>query len=123
MKNGKIHLLDLDFEYKLWKKRLELFIKEVEIIKLRNDELTSSNSDVQLAPEELVELEEHENDIRQLLNRFKTQEEEFQYYNKDFPITQSHTYYTEHMNLRKKMLDISERHLHKMADLAYELGI
>ena len=29
MKQGNILLVDLEFEYKLWKKRLELFIREL----------------------------------------------------------------------------------------------
>jgi hypothetical protein len=39
MKGGNINLIDLDFEYKLWKNRLVLFVKEIDILKNRNEEV------------------------------------------------------------------------------------
>lgn len=123
MKDGVINILDLDFEYKLWKHRLALFVKEVEVLRNRNTELESSNTDDQLNTVELMVLDEHQEQLTKLLNRIKTQEEEIQYYNKDFPITKSHAYFTEHLNLRKKMDSISKIHFDKIADLVNELGI
>ena len=123
MREGNINLLDLDFEYKLWKNRLALFVKEIEILRTRNKEMENCCKDDQLNTVELMVLDEHQDQLTKLLNLIKTQEQEIQYYNKDFPITKSHDYYKEHVNLRKKMDSISKIHFDKIADLVNELGI
>jgi hypothetical protein len=123
MKDGHITLLDLDFEYKFWKNRLTLYIKEVEILRTRNEELISGKTGNELNDVELMVLDEHQEQLTKVLNRIKRQEEEIQFYNKDFPITQDHQCFNEHVALRKKMEFNSKVHFEKMADLLTELGI
>jgi hypothetical protein len=123
MKGGNINLIDLDFEYKVWKNRLKLFIKEIEILKDRNEEVKGEEFITELNTVELMVLDEHSEQLKKLENRIKVQENELQFYNKDFPITQAHQYYKDHEVLRNKMEDISKVHFYRVADLIKALGI
>ncbi|WP_430814797.1 hypothetical protein [Carboxylicivirga sp. RSCT41] len=123
MKGGNINLIDLDFEYKLWKNRLSLFVKEIDILKVRNEEVKHEQNIEELNTVELMVLDEHTEQLNRLINRIKVQENELQFYNKDFPITQKHQYYTDHEGLRTKMEDISKIHFYRVADLTKALGI
>jgi len=123
MKNGKINLVDLDFEYKMWKKRLTLFVHEIDILKNRNEEVKTEEYIDELNMVELMVLDEHIDQLKKLINRIKVQENEMQYYNKDFPITNDHKYFKEHELLRKQMNSISKVHLTRVADLTNALGI
>lgn len=123
MKNGNINMVDLDFEYKLWKNRLALFIKEIEILKNRNEEVKAETYFSELNTVELMVLDEHIDQLKKLLNRIKVQENEFKFYNKDFPITKEHQYFKEHDDLRNHMGDISKIHLDRVNDLINALGI
>ncbi|WP_439182605.1 hypothetical protein [Carboxylicivirga taeanensis] len=123
MKGGHINLIDLDFEYKIWKNRLELFINEIDILKDRNEEVKDEEFIAELNTVELMVLDEHSEQLKKLVNRIKVQENELQFYNKDFPITQSHQYFKDHEVLRVKVADISEVHFYRVADLMKALGI
>ncbi|TAJ06881.1 hypothetical protein DMA11_22235 [Marinilabiliaceae bacterium JC017] len=123
MKHGDINLVDLDFEYKLWKKRLEQFQKEVKILKYRNEEVKHEVKFTELNTVELMVLDQHNDELEKVISRIKTQERELQYYNKDFPITKSHQYFKEHEELRKKMTGISTKHLAWVDDLIKAFGI
>ena len=123
MKNGTINLVDLDFEYKMWKNRLTLFVQEIDILKNRNEEVKTEIYIEELNTVELMVLDEHIDQLKKLLNRIKVQESEMQYYNKDFPITTEHKYHKEHETLRKQMVSISKVHLSRVADLTNALGI
>ncbi len=83
MKGGCINLVDLDFEYKIWKLRLELFKKEMSIIKDRNEEVKEEENIDELPAEELEQIEKHFEELGLILNRIKVQEQELQFYNKD----------------------------------------
>ncbi|TRX64263.1 hypothetical protein [Carboxylicivirga sp. M1479] len=123
MKGGKINMIDLDFEYKMWKNRLNLFIKEIEILKERNEEVKNEEFIAELNTVELMVLDEHIDQLTKHVNRIKVQENELQFYNKDFPITSNHQYYKEHTGLREKMNDVSKIHFNRVADLIVALGI
>ncbi len=123
MKGGSINMVDLDFEYKIWKNRLVLFENEIEILKNRNDEIKTLPGFAPLNSVELMVLDEHLDQLQNLLNLINGQENEFKFYNKDFPITREHQYFTEHEKLRKKMESISKVHLNRVEDLITALGI
>ncbi|WP_430811231.1 MULTISPECIES: hypothetical protein [unclassified Carboxylicivirga] len=123
MKGGHINLIDLDFEYKIWKNRIELFINEIQILKNRNEEVKNEDFIGELNTVELMVLDEHSDQLKKLSNRIKVQEHELQFYNKDFPITQGHQYFVEHEALRQKMENISKLHFRRVADLINALGI
>lgn len=123
MKNGDVNLVDLDFEYKLWKNRLDCYIREIKIIKDRNREVSETRPGKELNDVEIMVLEEHESQLVQLLNRIKVQEQEMQFYNKDFPVTHVHEYVLEHQKLRDKMGRLCTLHTERIDDLIDELGI
>lgn len=123
MKDGKINMVDLDFEYKMWKNRLTLFVTEIEVLKNRNEEVKTEVFIEELNEVELMVLDEHTDQLKKLSNRIKVQENELQFYNKDFPITKAHQYYKDHEILRDKVKDISNIHFYRVADLIKALGI
>ncbi len=123
MKKGDVNLIDLEYEYKLWKNRLDGYIREVKIIKDRNREVYETRPGKELNSVEMMVLEEHESQLNQLLNRIKVQEQEMQFYNKDFPVTHEHEYVVEHQKIRGKISRLCAIHLERVDDLINELGI
>ncbi|MGQ1787572.1 MULTISPECIES: hypothetical protein [unclassified Saccharicrinis] len=122
MKNGSIQLMDLEFEYKLWKKRLDLFISEVQLTIDRNIHLPSDRQDQALNSVELLALEEHMDILSKLKSRIKVKEQELKFYNKDFPITEEHDFFVEHLELRNKNDKILQIHLDRIRDIVKAIG-
>lgn len=123
MKQGNILLVDLEFEYKLWKKRLELFIRELRFFCDRNDELRLLNGRKELEAMKIDALMAHRKMLETLLNRIKVQEQELQYYNKDFPITEMHQYFVDHIELRDQMQRTINDHMQITEELLNDLSI
>ncbi len=123
MKQGNILLVDLEFEYKLWKKRLELFIRELRFFCDRNDELRLLNGRKELEAKKIDALMAHRKMLETLLNRIKVQEQELQYYNKDFPITEMHQYFVDHIELRDQMQRTINDHMQITEELLNDLSI
>lgn len=123
MKDGKIHLVDVDFEYKIWKNHIEWFLRGFKIIRERNKELDQEEGQRALNTVEEMIIEEYEQQLKKMLGRIKTQEQELQYYNKDFPVTPEHQYIKEHLDLRLHMEKISHEVIAKISDLSKELSI
>jgi len=78
MKEGSIFLTDLEFEYRLWKNRLSYYLKELALLKARNEELLQRDEARAMNTVELMVLEDHESELQQLEKRIKVQEEEMQ---------------------------------------------
>ncbi len=123
MKKGNVFLLDLEFEYKLWKKRLELFIRELRFFCDRNDEVRLLKGRKELEALKIDAIMVHRKALETLLNRIKVQEQELQYYNKDFPITEMHQYFVDHIELRDQMQRILNEHLQISDELLNDLSI
>lgn len=123
MRRGNIYLVDLDFEYKCWKTRLQLFVKEIAIIKSRNEEVKYEPNIEELNEIELMALDQHKEDLENLHRRLIMQEEQLEFYSNDFPITSKHTLFDEHITLRNKMNHLSQIHLEKIMDMISALGV
>lgn len=123
MKEGKIHLVDLDFEYKMWKNHIDLFLRDLRIIRDRNEEIADGLRHVELNTVEEIIIDEYEQQLKKMLGRIKTQEQELQYYNKDFPVTPDHQYVKEHLVLRARMESMTDEVIAKISDLIEELSI
>ncbi len=123
MKNGNIQLVDLDFEYKMWKNHIHWFLKDLQIIRDRNKEITGGYGHKELNAVEEMILDDYEQELKRILGRISTQEEEMQYYNKDFPVTPEHQYVQEHFELRKRMERLSLDVFAKISDLIKELSV
>jgi hypothetical protein len=123
MKEGTIYLVDLDFEYKMWKNHLEWFLRDLKIVKDRNEEIVRMHGPHELNSVEKLVLDEYEQRLNKMLGRIKNREQEMQYYNKDFPVTLNHPYAKEHFELRQKMKQITAEVIGKISDLIEELSI
>ena len=123
MKSGYINLVDLDFEYKIWKNRLELFIREIKIILDRNEEVKDEETIDDLPDEELKRIEEHEKELSLLFNRIKVHEQELHFYNKDFPITQEHQFHKDLEQIRNEIEELSRKHIDYIASLMNRLSL
>jgi len=123
MKNGSVQLMDLELELNLWRKRLDLFINEVELMISQNNKLPNERKKDSLNPIELLALEEHKDNLIKLKSRINIKEQELKYYNKDFPITFDHEYYKDHLELRQKNHQLLEIHLDRIRDIVKEIGI
>ncbi len=123
MKQGNILLIDLEFEYKLWKRRLELFDREMRCFCSRNDELRSLKGRKELDAAQIDELMKHQKNVESLLNRIKVLEQELQYYNKDFPITAMHQYFVDHIDLRDRIQQALDEHIHLSQELLDALSV
>lgn|SRR5690554_292063 len=122
MKEGEITLMDLEFEYKMWKNHIDWFLQDLKIVRERNDELKRGLSREGLNEVEEMILEEYESQLERMQKRIQTQEREMQYYNKDFPVTPNHQYVVEHLDLRRQMEKISGEVIDKISDLIKELS-
>ncbi len=123
MKNGTIQLMDIEFEHKLWKKRLDLFISEVKLVMEHNQHLIPKKNIDGLNSVELLALEEHKDNLKKLKSRIDVKEQELKYYNKDFPITEEHEYFIDHLELRKKNDQMLMIHLDRVSDIIKEIGV
>ncbi|MGQ1888855.1 hypothetical protein ACT29H_00265 [Thermophagus sp. OGC60D27] len=123
MKEGLINLMDLSFEYKMWKNHIEWFLRDFKIILERNNEIVRSRGETELNVVEVMIVEDYEKQLKRLLKKIKTQEQEMQYYNKDFPVGLEHQYVIEHLGLRCQMEKISREVIDKISDLMNELCI
>ncbi len=122
MKNGSIHLVDLEFEYKIWKKRLNAFLAEVDILLDRNIHLTPEKKRNALNSIELIALEEHKDSLEKLKNKIEIKEQELTFYNKDFPITEEHEYFLEHLEMRKLNDRTLQIHIDRVNDIVHAIG-
>ncbi len=123
MKNGVIQLVDLEFEYKIWKKRLDLFSSEVDLIVNRNTNLPADEKHKSLNAVELLAIEEHKEALLKLKSQIETKEQELKFYNKDFPITEMHDYFLEHLELRRKNEKLLRLHLELISDIIVAIGV
>jgi len=116
-------MVDLSFEYKMWKNHIDWFLQGLNIIRDRNNELSRGHGGKELNIVEEMILEDYENQLKQMLKKIKTQEQEMQYYNKDFPIDNKHQYVNEHLGLRCQMEKLTIEVVDKISDLIKELSI
>ncbi len=123
MKKGSIELVDLEFEYKLWKGRLNVYINELELLLKRNNLLREHKQENMLNSIELTTLEEHKNELQSLLKQIEIKEQELTFYNKDFPITKDHEYYKDHINLRINTSRLFIIHYDRVNDIIMSLGV
>jgi hypothetical protein len=123
MKQGNIHLIDLDFEYKIWKSHIEWFLRDLKIIRDRNYEIRGEHGKKELNAVEEMIIDEWEYQLKKMMGRIKNREEELQYYHKDFPVPPGHQYIKEHIDMRKGMEKLSADVIAKLSDLIKELRV
>lgn len=110
MKEGKIEILDLDFEYKLWKNKLCCYNKEIELMKHRIESLKQEHPGFNINKKNITILETQLKAVEQVKNRIKTMEQEMAYYAVDYPILTRHSHYVEHEKIRLEMENVYKNH-------------
>jgi len=121
MKNGNIEILDLDFEYKLWKNKttcmlteVDLFIDRIHILKREHLNLKIDNFIL-----ELLNLQHKA--LKQINNTIRTHEQEIAFYAEDYPILTGHSHYVIHENIRVEMEKVMNRHQNIISEILPKL--
>ena len=108
MKDGNIEILDLDFEYKLWKNKLQFYNKEIELMKRRVEILEKEQSGFLFNNKNHKLLEDQLSKIELAKNKIKTMEFEMGYYAVDYPISNKHSHYIAHEKIRLEIEKINK---------------
>lgn len=103
MKSGNIQILDLDFEYKLWKNKLIFFSNEIELLLDRLEVLKREKPSFYIDDSEHETILSQQTAIQHLRNQIKTMEQEMAFYAEDYPINQSHSHYLTHEAIRNEI--------------------
>lgn len=104
--DDRIDLVDLDFEYKIWKNTLSHFLNEHEIIEGRLRELADGH--VIISKEQQ---KKYTDQIHVCLKRIVLQEEQMAAYSRDFPISKKHEIFEFHLVIKKQIRKIKETQL------------
>jgi hypothetical protein len=72
---------------------------------------------------ELLSFEEHKDDLVNIKSLIEIREQELKLYNKDFPITDTHDYFMEHLELRRKNEKLLQLHLDRVSDIVVAIGV
>jgi hypothetical protein len=107
MKSGNIQLLDLDFEFKLWKNKILHFKDELAVVFSRILALQKEYEEFSLEKHNTKLLENQEKLLKATESKIITLENEMACYAKDYPINESHAHYVNHENLRSEIRKIN----------------
>lgn len=112
VKEGKhIYLSDLHFEHKLWLNELAFFKDELAIFNNRLTELESRNNSSEFLPtfEALQNRAIRQKEVLdELKHEISKQESNLASYAEEHPIAVDHVYFTDHTELREKMVRFKE---------------
>lgn len=120
MEKELISIPDLDFEYKLWKNRINFYSGELALFKARLSSLKIEHN--QEVEEEIELLKNVRKEVDLILNEIKIQEEEISCFSDDYPINKSHTHYLNHKSLQKKKNDLSMEFLKLIKKIEYRFA-
>ncbi len=110
MKSGIIQILDIDFEYKLWKNKLVYYKLEIELLIDRSRVLTKECNERKLSRQDAMLLSLQLDIVKSLLNKIRSQELEMALYAEDYPITRKHTHFYVHEKIREEIEKTDIRH-------------
>lgn len=106
-----IYLSDLHFEHKLWLNELDFFKDEIEIFDDRLTQLEARNTSQDfLAPFEALQnrtIRQREV-VDELRHEIKVKESNLANYAEEHPIAVDHVYFTDHSDLRERMVRFKE---------------
>ncbi len=100
MKDGDIEILDLDFEYKLWKNKLQFYQIELELMINRVEVLKKEHSVFKFEIKHFKSIVKQKENIELVRNKIITMEFEMAHYAEDYPISSKHSHYIEHEKIR-----------------------
>ena len=100
MKDGNIEILDLDFEYKLWKNKLQFYQIELELMISRVEVLKKEHSIFKFEIKHFKNIIKQKESIELVRNKIINMEFEMAHYAVDYPISSKHSHYIEHEKIR-----------------------
>ncbi len=103
MKDGNIEILDLDFEYKLWKNQIDFYLKELNLLNGRVKVLEKEHAKFSFDQKHHITIDKQQEALELVKNRIKIMEFEMGYYSVDYPISSRHMHYVEHEKIRDEM--------------------
>jgi len=114
MDTKNIEILDLDFEYKLWKNKLHFFKEELDLLRNRFEIIKVETPEFILSEHKVEFMEKQLKEVDRLFNKIKTMEREIAYYAVDYPIDDNHSHYAEHENIRDEMnvINLDQQYIH-----------
>ena len=121
MKAGTIQILDLDFEFKLWKNRLYYYQSELEIMLGRIFVLHREHPAYKIPDEKKELIEKQQQTVRHILNEIENMEQEMSLYAEDYPISENHQHYAVHEQIRKGMDSLAAKQAEIMCYLFPDL--
>ena len=107
MKDGNIEILDLDFEYKLWKNKLQFYQIELELMISRVEVLKKEHSVFKFEIKHFKNIVKQKENIELVRNKIITMEFEMAHYAVDYPISDKHSHYIEHEKIRLEIEKIN----------------
>ena len=107
MKDGNIEILDLDFEYKLWKNQLQFYQNELELMISRVEVLKKEHSTFKFELSYFKTIVKQKENIELVRNKIITMEFEMAHYAVDYPISSKHSHYIEHEKIRLEIEQIN----------------
>lgn len=109
MKDGNIEILDLDFEYKLWKNKLQFYQIELELMISRVEVLKKEHSAFKFEIKHFKDIVIQKGNIELVRNKIITMEFEMAHYAVDYPISGKHSHYIEHEKIRLEIEKINSK--------------
>jgi hypothetical protein len=107
MKDGNIEILDLDFEYKLWKNKLQFYQTELELMISRVEVLKKEQIGFIFEIKHFKTIINQKEKIELIRNKIITMEFEMAHYAVDYPISSRHSHYAEHEKIRLEIEKIN----------------
>jgi hypothetical protein len=108
MKAGSIQILDLDFEFKLWKNKLYFYQAEIEILNGRMIVLDLEHPEIKIKVNLIELLNRQHSAIKAVLNRIEILEQEMALYAEDYPVNQKHIHVQSHEGIREEMEQVAD---------------
>ena len=117
MKYGNIEILDIDFEYKLWKNKIIFYRTEIELLLDRVNVLIREKPSWELEESSKLMLDIQLSTLSATEKQIKTQEQEMAFYAEDYPVSNTHSHYVIHEKIRRDIEKITNRHFEIMSDI------
>jgi hypothetical protein len=116
-----IYITDLDFDYKLWKNKLQYYQNELAIYDHRLEEIKANPGNKILE----TEIRSFQNSLHHMQHQahkidsaIRNSEDEIACFIKDYPISQQHEHFKDHDHIRREMNSL-EVHMKALKDDLY----
>jgi len=112
MKAGSIQILDLDFEFKLWKNKLYFYQAEIEILNGRIQVLLREHPENEIRNDFKEILKKQQDLIKAVLTKIEILEQEMALFAEDYPVNEKHMHVRAHEGIREEMEHVAKNEVH-----------